>query len=382
MLRAVSTLRIALILMKTFVFTFPFVHLLFFMACRSSIGRNLCQHLALLQLDRIQSLKEVAKQYGVTKPISVLGPLELDLQKTLDLKKILVSVELYESNEHAALREEVLGQIDQIVKLWVKQITQDKGYIEHMVEESNTKVFTFGSYCLGVHGPTVDIDTLCVGLAYANQEEDFFILLHNILAKMLEVIELHDVLDAHVPVMKFKFWGISVDLSYANIFLHVILEDLDISQDLSIFRWQESLSIMRQGGIKTLRGPGRLILSLCVKGGKGIQEGMKRGWHQGGGWQRIVPSLTCSLIQLGIVFTSKKPLDQVFDTLNQGDVLDPGNVIKELLPSWSSSPWWAKRAMRCSGDGDQGVRLTSREAHLREARLALGRWVASEATRE
>nr|GLL19412.1 nuclear poly(A) polymerase 1 [Ipomoea trifida] len=48
---------------------------------------------------------------------------------------------------------------------------------------------------------------------------------------MDEIEELHHVLDAHVPVMGFKFHGISIDL-YANVAaLWVIPEDLDISQE-------------------------------------------------------------------------------------------------------------------------------------------------------
>lgn len=48
-------------------------------------------------------------------------------------------------------------------------------------------------------------------------QEDFFYTLHDILASMEEVTELHPVPDAHVPVMKFKFDGISIDLLYASI---------------------------------------------------------------------------------------------------------------------------------------------------------------------
>lgn len=55
-------------------------------------------------------------------------------------------------------------------------------------------------------------------------QEDFFILLHDILAEMEEVRELQPVPDAHVPVMKFKFQGISIDLLYASITLLVIPE--------------------------------------------------------------------------------------------------------------------------------------------------------------
>lgn len=48
-------------------------------------------------------------------------------------------------------------------------------------------------------------------------QEDFFIILHDMLAEMEEVTELQPVPDAHVPVMKFKFQGISIDLLYASI---------------------------------------------------------------------------------------------------------------------------------------------------------------------
>lgn len=44
------------------------------------------------------------------------------------------------------------------------------------------------------------------------------------LSEMEEVTELHPVPDAHVPVMKFKFNGVSVDLLYARLALWVIPE--------------------------------------------------------------------------------------------------------------------------------------------------------------
>ncbi|THF98478.1 hypothetical protein TEA_005973 [Camellia sinensis var. sinensis] len=142
------------------------------------------------------------KQFGVTKPLSEAGPSETDLQRTLDLEKFLVDVGLYESKEEAAKREAVLGRIKEIVKDWVKQLTRLRGYTDQMVEDANAVLLTFGSYRLGVHGPGADIDTICVGPSYVNREEDFFFILHDILAEMEEVTELQPVPDAHVPVMK------------------------------------------------------------------------------------------------------------------------------------------------------------------------------------
>ncbi|KAF3441341.1 hypothetical protein FNV43_RR15255 [Rhamnella rubrinervis] len=80
-----------------------------------------------------------AKQYGVTKPISTAGPTEVDIQRTSELEKYLVDAGLYESNEEAAKREEVLQRIGQ------------------------------------VHAPDSDVDTLCVGPSYVNCEVEIMI---------------------------------------------------------------------------------------------------------------------------------------------------------------------------------------------------------------
>jgi poly(A) polymerase len=90
-------------------------------------------------------------------------------------------------------------------------------------------------FLLQVHGPGADIDTLCVGPHYATREEDFFMELHSILAGKEEVTELHPVPDAHVPVMKFKFNGISIDLLYARLSLWAI-PDVSVFCCLSIIR--------------------------------------------------------------------------------------------------------------------------------------------------
>lgn len=171
------------------------------------------------------------QRLGITEPISLGGPTEYDVNKTRELEKFLQDVGLYESQEEAVSREEVLGRLDQIVKIWVKSISRAKGLNDQLVLEANAKIFTFGSYRLGVHGPGADIDTLCVGPRHATREEDFFGELHKMLSELPEVTELHPVPDAYVPVMNFKFNGVSIDLLYARLSLWVIPEDLDISQD-------------------------------------------------------------------------------------------------------------------------------------------------------
>ncbi|XP_034210391.1 nuclear poly(A) polymerase 4-like isoform X2 [Prunus dulcis] len=171
-----------------------------------------------------------ARQYGVTRPISTAGPTEADIQMNMELEKFLIEeAGVYESKEEATKGEQVLQRIEQIVKDWVKQLTRSRGYTEQMVEDANALIFTFGSYRLGVHYPGDEIEMLCVGPSYVNGEEDFFFILQNILAEMEEVTELQPLPDAHIPVMKFKFDGVPIDLLYASISLLVVPEDLDIS---------------------------------------------------------------------------------------------------------------------------------------------------------
>ncbi|KAJ0557803.1 putative polynucleotide adenylyltransferase [Helianthus annuus] len=105
-----------------------------------------------------------------------------------------------------------------IVVDWVKQLTSIRGYTDQMVEDANAVVYTFWI----VHGPGADVDTLSVGPSYVNRDADFFFVFRDILSGMEEVTELQPIPDAHVPVMKFKFDGISIDLLYASVSLLVV----------------------------------------------------------------------------------------------------------------------------------------------------------------
>ncbi|KAM0896784.1 hypothetical protein ACQ4PT_022995 [Festuca glaucescens] len=90
------------------------------------------------------------KRYsGMDPPLSLARPTVFDLQKTAELEKFLVDMGLYEGEEQSAKREEVLREIDGIVKEWVKRLTSQKGFSEQIVEKANAVLFTFGSYRLG-----------------------------------------------------------------------------------------------------------------------------------------------------------------------------------------------------------------------------------------
>jgi poly(A) polymerase Pap1 len=70
-------------------------------------------------------------------------------------------------------REIVLGRIASVVKKFVYKISIARGLSEAAANAAGGKIYTFGSYRLGVHGPGSDIDTLCVVPKHVNRE-DFF----------------------------------------------------------------------------------------------------------------------------------------------------------------------------------------------------------------
>ncbi|KAF5739008.1 nuclear poly(A) polymerase 1 [Tripterygium wilfordii] len=183
------------------------------------------------------------------EPITTDGSCEFDVIKNGELETMLKDAGLYESHEESVTRELMLGRLDQIVKDWVRKITKDKGFNSEIVEAANAKIFTFGSYRLGVHGPGTDIDTLCVGPNYVTRDEDFFGGLYGILKMIPEVQELNPVPDARVPVMKFKFNGVSVDLLYAPLHLWVVPEDLDILQD-SLLNGADEKTVLSLNGCR------------------------------------------------------------------------------------------------------------------------------------
>jgi len=59
------------------------------------------------------------------------------------------------------------------VKKFVKKVSLARGLSEAAADAAGGRIFTFGSYRLGVHGPGSDIDTLCVVPKHVSRD-DFF----------------------------------------------------------------------------------------------------------------------------------------------------------------------------------------------------------------
>lgn len=88
----------------------------------------------------------------------------------------------------STIREIVLGRVAALVKRFVRTVSLSRGLSEAAANAAGGKIFTFGSYRLGVHGPGSDIDTLCVVPKHVSRE-DFFEVFESMLRETEGVME-------------------------------------------------------------------------------------------------------------------------------------------------------------------------------------------------
>lgn len=189
------------------------------------------------------------KYLGVTPPISMAEPTERDLEMTTDLERTLHDADFFETDEESIRREMVLGKLNALVREFVRQVAHRKHLPDSVTLEVSGKIYTFGSYRLGVHAKGADIDTLCVAPQHVDRG-DFFGFFYEMLEAHPEVTNLTQVPDAYVPVIKMKFSGISIDLLFARLNLISIPEDLDLC-DSSLLRNLDEKCILSLNGSRT-----------------------------------------------------------------------------------------------------------------------------------
>lgn len=165
--------------------------------------------------------------YGVTPPVSLANPTTEEVHLNDLLISELKSRGSFESEADAKKRIQILNILQKITEEFVYRISKSKNMSEGMAKDTGGKIFTFGSYRLGVHGPGSDIDTLVVVPKHVSRD-DFFEVFSNLLKERSELGEYAPVPDAFVPVIKIEFAGIPIDLLYAKLDLPRIPRDLKL----------------------------------------------------------------------------------------------------------------------------------------------------------
>ncbi|XP_014405494.1 PREDICTED: poly(A) polymerase beta [Myotis brandtii] len=168
--------------------------------------------------------------YGISSPISLAAPKETDCVLTQKLIETLKPFGVLEEEEELQRRILILEKLNNLVKEWIREISESKSLPPAVIENVGGKIFTFGSYRLGVHTKGADIDALCVAPRHVDRS-DFFTSFYDKLKLHEEVKDLRAVEEAFVPVIRLCFDGIEIDILFARLALQTIPEDLDLRDD-------------------------------------------------------------------------------------------------------------------------------------------------------
>ncbi|KAI9802134.1 MAG: polynucleotide adenylyltransferase [Piccolia ochrophora] len=178
-------------------------------------------------------------------------PTEAELAANDALVEELKRQNNFESAEDTQKRAAVLESIQKITTEFVRLVSRNKGLSESVANSAGGKIFTYGSYRLGVYGPGSDIDTLVVVPKHISRE-DFFDEFPQLLAKMAPpgaIEELTPVPDAFVPIIKLEYSGISIDLIFSRLAVPQVPIDLTL-KDKGLLRGVEERDLRSLNGTR------------------------------------------------------------------------------------------------------------------------------------
>ncbi|KAF2218396.1 Poly(A) polymerase PAPalpha [Elsinoe ampelina] len=191
------------------------------------------------------------RQWGVTAPISTSFPSEKELALNDSMVAELRAQNTFEAPEETKRRAQVLSILQTATIDFVKHVGEVKGMAASVVNDAGGRVFTFGSYRLGVFGPGSDIDTLVVAPKFVTREDFFEHFMKSLekYSKAGDIEECTPVPDAHVPIMKLEYAGISIDLIFARLQLSSVSSNLDL-KDNSLLRGLDETDLRSVNGTR------------------------------------------------------------------------------------------------------------------------------------
>eukprot|EP00933_Yihiella_yeosuensis_P039704 TRINITY_DN3381_c4_g1_i1.p1 TRINITY_DN3381_c4_g1~~TRINITY_DN3381_c4_g1_i1.p1 ORF type:complete len:647 (+),score=126.73 TRINITY_DN3381_c4_g1_i1:76-2016(+) len=174
-------------------------------------------------------------KFGVTDPISLGMPTKAEIALTEQLQEEMRRDSPLESQEKMRFRASVLVELHRLIKQWIYEVSVQNGFDEASARAAGAKIFTFGSYRLGLISPGSDIDALCVAPRHVSRNS-FFQVLVSKLQEHPDIEDLTPVPDAYVPIIKMKLSGVDIDLLFARLTLTQIPEDLESLNDDTLLK--------------------------------------------------------------------------------------------------------------------------------------------------
>lgn len=147
----------------------------------------------------------------------------------------------------------MLASIQNIANAFIRQVAQEKEpKNDVLIRNARGRVFTYGSYRLGVYGPGSDIDTLIVAPKYVTRD-DYFKYFPDLLVSMAPkdaITGLAVVTDAFVPIIKFEYSGISIDLIFSRIIQKQLPPDFKDLKDSGLLRGLDEAELRSLNGTR------------------------------------------------------------------------------------------------------------------------------------
>lgn len=177
------------------------------------------------------------RNFGITNPISTRHPKPHEIQLTESLEKSMVPYKVFDTPEGLQKRIRVLTKLNDMVKKFVSDV------VKHRNPNANSahitgKIYTFGSYRLGVHTQGADIDTLCVVPRLVDRQ-DFFSTFYGMLQNTEGVEGLRKIESAYVPVIKLYFEEIDMDILFAQLDLETISDSQNLRDNQLLVNLEE-----------------------------------------------------------------------------------------------------------------------------------------------
>lgn len=186
---------------------------------------------------------------GVTDPISLNLPTAAELALTEHLLDELRKVSPLDTEEGNRERRRILLLLHKVLAEWVYEMGIQQGMDEETARTAGCKIFTFGSYRLGLVNPGSDIDALAVTPKHMTREAFFTVLVEK-LQEHPEISEITPVPDAYVPIIKMKFAQVEMDLLFVRLLQSEISEDLESLNDDDLIKNMDDRSVRSMNGCR------------------------------------------------------------------------------------------------------------------------------------
>jgi len=134
----------------------------------------------------------------------------------LDLDKVLHHQACFETHTGLEERREALKYLNVLVVQWIQSESLRAGWHWQEIGKIGGRIVTYGSYMLGISHQGADIDALCIAPQHITRAE-YFKSFYNLLSIQEGITELRAIERAFVPVIKFRFNGIEIDMTFTRL---------------------------------------------------------------------------------------------------------------------------------------------------------------------